>query len=327
MSLHGVDLSNNNDAAHIASAIASKNNAFIIAKASEGEHTGDTRHASIVKATRAAKKPLGHYHFAHPTQDAVTEAKHFLSAAGAQAGEVLALDLEASEGSWSQRLNYALKWLAYVKAQTKASPLLYTYTSYLTGLLGVASDAQKKELRSYPLWVADPNNPAGHPLTEGWATWTVHQYGIVGGLDQNLLNGDLNTWKALAIPAKVVVKPPTPPVVPPVKPTPPTPTAPTPAKAYTMVIFGENIDSMTAAAATDAFQPKGAVATGRLDVAKAALAAGDVVVAVGGPANVALGYSHAKSGTVAVSGKKVSVQGATAGDSYVLLGRYLATGK
>jgi GH25 family lysozyme M1 (1,4-beta-N-acetylmuramidase) len=327
MSLHGVDLSNNNDAAHIASAIASKNNSFIIAKASEGEHTGDTRHASIAKATRAAKKALGHYHFAHPTQDAVTEAKHFLSAAGAQAGEVLALDLEASEGSWSQRLNYALKWLAYVKAQTKASPLLYTYTSYLTGLLGVASDAQKKELRSYPLWVADPNNPAGHPLTEGWATWTVHQYGIVGGLDQNLLNGDLNTWKALAIPAKVVVKPPTPPVVPPVKPTPPTPTAPTPAKAYTMVIFGENIDSMTAAAATDAFQPKGAVATGRLDVAKAALAAGDVVVAVGGPANVALGYTHAKSGTVAVSGKKVSVQGATAGDSYVLLGRYLATGK
>jgi hypothetical protein len=30
---------------------------------------------------------------------------------------------------------------------------------------------------------------------------------------------------------------------------------------------------------------------------------------------------------VAISGKKVSVQGATAGDSYVLLGRYLATGK
>jgi GH25 family lysozyme M1 (1,4-beta-N-acetylmuramidase) len=326
VSLHGVDLSNNNDAAHIASAIASKNNAFIIAKASEGEHTGDAKHASIVKAVRAAKKPLGHYHFAHPTQDAVTEAKHFLSAAGAQAGEVLVLDLEASEGSWSQRLHYALAWLKYVKAQTKASPLLYTYTSYLTGLLGVATEAQKTELRSYPLWVADPNNPAGHPLTAGWATWTLHQYGIVGGLDQNLLNGDLNTWKALAIPAKAVVKP-TPAPAPAPKPTPAPAPAPTPAKAYTMVIFGENIDSMTAAAATDAFQPKGAVATGRLDVAKAALAAGDVVVAVGGPANTALGYAHAKSGTVAVSGKKVSVLGATAGDSYVLLGRYLATGK
>jgi GH25 family lysozyme M1 (1,4-beta-N-acetylmuramidase) len=328
MSLHGVDLSNNNDAAHIASAIASKNNAFIIAKASEGEHTGDARHASIVKATRAAKKPLGHYHFAHPTQDAVTEAKHFLSAAGAQAGEVLALDLEASEGSWSQRLHYALKWLAYVKAQTKASPLLYTYTSYLTGLLGVASDAQKKELRSYPLWVADPNNPAGHPLTAGWKTWTVHQYGIVGGLDQNLLNGDLNTWKAVAIPAKVTQ--PAPPSVPskPTPPTPPTaPTAPTPAKAYTMVIYGSGTDAMTAAAGTEAFQPKGAVATARLDVAQAALKAGDQVVAVGGPANKAIGFTHAKQGTVAISGKKIAVDGATAGDTYVLLGRYLATGK
>jgi GH25 family lysozyme M1 (1,4-beta-N-acetylmuramidase) len=323
MSLHGVDLSNNNDAAHIAAAIANKNNAFIIAKASEGEHTGDTKHAAIVKAARSAHKALGHYHFAHPTQDAVTEAKHFLSAAGALPGEVLALDLEASEGSWSQRLHYALTWLRYVKKATGASPLFYTYTSYIQGLRTVASPAEWSELRTYPLWIADPNNPAGHPATEGWGAWTIDQYGEVSNVDQNLLNGDLNTWKALAIPAKVTKPAPAPAPHPAPAPTP----APTPAKAYSMVIYGSGTDAMTAAAATEAFQPKGAVATARLDVAQAALKAGDQVVAVGGPANKAIGFTHSKQGTVAIDGKKIAVDGATAGDTYVLLGRYLATGK
>ncbi|RZU35986.1 GH25 family lysozyme M1 (1,4-beta-N-acetylmuramidase) [Streptomyces sp. BK022] len=327
MSLHGVDLSNNNDAAHVASAIASKTNAFIIAKASEGEHTGDAKHAGIVKAARTARKAVGHYHFGHPTQDPITEAKHFLAAAGAQVGEVLALDLEASEGTWHQRLDYALKFLAYVKAQTKASPLFYTYTSYITGLLSVATAEQAKELKAYPLWAADPNNPAGHPAIEGWGVWTIHQYGIVSNIDQNMLNGDLNTWKALAIPAPAPKPAPAPAPAPKPTPAPAPAPAPTPVKAYTMVIFGIGSDAMTAAAACESFQPKGAVATARLDVAQAALKAGDQVIAVGGPANTAIGFKHAKAGTVAVSGKQIAVQGATAGDSYVLLGRYLATGK
>jgi hypothetical protein len=98
-------------------------------------------------------------------------------------------------------------------------------------------------------------------------------------------------------------------------------------KAYSVVVFGTGSDAFTAAAAAEAFKPKGAVATARLDVAQAALKAGDQVIAVGGPANTAIGFTHAKNGTVAISGKQVAVSGATAGDTYVLLGRYLATGK
>jgi GH25 family lysozyme M1 (1,4-beta-N-acetylmuramidase) len=333
MSLHGVDLSNNNDDRHIAAAVASGNNAFVIAKASEGEHTGDSKHAAIVKAARAAKKAVGHYHFAHPTQDPIKEAKNFLSRAGAKPGEVLALDLESSEGSWHARLDYALKFMAYVKAQTKASPFFYTYTSYITGVLSVATPAQKAELRTYPLWVADPNNPAGHPVTAGWAAWTVHQYGIVGGIDNNILNGDLHTWAALAIPTPKppTTKPPTLPKPPaPKPPTPPAPKPPTPTAphAVTSVVFGYNTaDAATAYAAVQAFHPAGTVHTGDLDLAKAALADGNIVIAVGGPANKALGFAHAVNGKVAIAGKKIAVQGATAGDVYVLLGRYFATGK
>jgi hypothetical protein len=204
--------------------------------------------------------------------------------------------------------------------------MFYTYRSYAAEILAVLSPAHQAQLRSYPLWIADPNAPAGHPNTEGWSTWTVHQYGIIGGVDNNLLNGDLHTWAALAIPHPVV-RPPVPAPIPKPIPAPIPKPIPAPAKAYTMVIFGEALDSLTAAAATDAFQPSGTVATGRLDVAKAALAAGDVVIAVGSAANAAIGFTHAKAGQVVVSGKQVAIQGASAGDSYVLLGRYLATGK
>ncbi len=500
MSLHGADLSNNNDAAHVAAAVANPSNAFILVKASEGEHTGDSAHTATVKASRVVRKAVGHYHFAHPTQDAHTEAENFLSHAGAQPGEVLALDLEASEGTWQQRLEYALSWLSYVKGKTGAHPIFYTYTSYVQSLLQVATAAQKAALTSYPLWIADPNNPAGHPNVGGWGSWAIHQYGIVGGLDNNVLTGDLHTWAALAIPAPAPKPSPQPvteyqrdkvlaiakheadihyqegyknghwdniqkyseqtpgeawsdgqpwcavfvawcawkagllnlfpntascsegvawykkqgrwsafPAIgaqvffgpgggshtgivykydndtvyyvsgnsnnsgssegdgvyygeharrdnyvagygypnyaegiqsadpawashapkplPAPKPTPKPAPAPTPAKAYTMVIFGQNLDTLTAAAACDAFQPHATVSTGRLDVAKDALAAGDIVIAVGGPANTALGFKHAKAGQVVVQGKEVAIMGASAGDSYVLLGRYLATGK
>lgn len=330
MSLHGVDLSNNNDPGHAAAAVASRFNSFVLAKASEGEHTPDHTHDAIVAETRAAGKAVGHYHFAHPAQDPTTEAKWFLSQAKAKPGDVLALDQEAVEGSPQRMLWYALTWLRYVKHATGASPLLYSYTSYIRDMLAVATAAEAAELRSYPLWVADPNNPAGHPQTLGWSTWTVHQYGEVSNVDQNVLNGDLHTWAALAIPHPAP-KPPVPTPVPTPKPPVPTPKPPVPApvpqKGYTMVIFGQNLDAGTASAAVDAFQPKGAVATASLAVAQASLAAGDVVIAVGGPANTSLGYKHAKAGNVVVQGKQVAVQGATAADSYILLGRYLATGK
>lgn len=326
MSLHGVDLSNNNDPGHAAAAVASRYNSFVLMKASEGEHTPDYTHDTVVAETRAAGKGVGHYHFAHPSEDPIKQADFFLAEAKAKPGDVLALDQEAVEGTPSHMLWFALTWLRYVKGKTGASPLFYSYTSYIRDMLAVATAAEAAELRSYALWVADPNNPAGHPNTLGWKSWTLHQYGETSNVDQDVLNGDLHTWAALAIPTPTP-KPPVPTPTPkPPAPKPPVP-APVPQKGYSMVIFGQNIDAGTASAAVDAFQPKGGVATTNLDVAKASLAAGDVVIAVGGPANAALGYKHAKSGNVVVNGKEVAIQGATAADSYVLLGRYLATGK
>jgi GH25 family lysozyme M1 (1,4-beta-N-acetylmuramidase) len=208
--LLGIDASNNNGLPTVSGALAAVSAAFVIVKASEGEHTADADHDAFVAVARQLGKQVGHYHFGHPTQDPVKEADFFLSKAKAKPGDVLSLDLEASEGTQAQRMSYALKFLARVKAKTGVKALVYSYTSYLKSLLSAASAADAAALRSYPLWIADPNHTAGKPDTAGWSTWAIHQYAISGGLDRNLLNGDASAWAKLAIPAATPAPTPTP---------------------------------------------------------------------------------------------------------------------
>jgi GH25 family lysozyme M1 (1,4-beta-N-acetylmuramidase) len=210
MSLLGIDASNNNGMPTVSGALAAASAAFAIVKASEGEHTADADHDDFVAVARQLGKKVGHYHFGHPTQDPVKEADFFLSKAKAKPGDVLSLDLEASEGTQAQRMSYALKFLARVKAKTGVKALVYSYTSYLKTLLAASTAAQRAELRSYPLWVADPNHAAGKPDTAGWTTYAIHQYAISGGLDRNILNGDAGAWAKLAIPSATPAPTPTP---------------------------------------------------------------------------------------------------------------------
>jgi hypothetical protein len=124
---------------------------------------------------------------------------------------MVALDLERySAISWAQRLSYALAWLDYVKAHTKCSPVIYLNGSWIDGLRSAATAAQWKRLTSYPLWYADPTGvPGRFDKAHGWPVWTFHQFGIVGGLDADVLNGDFAVWNALAVPAPPKPKVPT----------------------------------------------------------------------------------------------------------------------
>jgi GH25 family lysozyme M1 (1,4-beta-N-acetylmuramidase) len=228
MSLTGIDVSNNNGIPTVSAALAAATAAFVIVKASEGEHTADADHDAFVAIARKAGKKVGHYHFGHPTQDPVKEADFFLSKAQAKPGDLLALDLEASEGSQAQRMSYALKFLARIKAKTGVKALVYSYTSYLNALIAASAQADVNTLRSYPLWIADPNHAAGKPSIAGWTSWTIHQYAISGGLDRNLFAGDAAAWAKLAVPSPVAPKPtpvpkPTPAPAPAPKPTTGTP--------------------------------------------------------------------------------------------------------
>ncbi len=87
---------------------------FAFAKASEGQHTHDSRFATHIAGVKKAGLVPGAYHFSHPNQDVALEAANYISAVKphAGAGFVHWLDLERmGDGS-----NYAGRTAAQIRA-------------------------------------------------------------------------------------------------------------------------------------------------------------------------------------------------------------------
>jgi len=213
MTLHGIDASSWQSAAQVEHAMAGKQ--FLIHKASEGTGFKDPAHDARVALARSKGWRLGHYHFAHPANSASKEAAWFLRCANPRPGDVLALDLEKSEGSWHDRLSYARAFLSYVRAHTGSSPWIYLNTSWLSALHAVASTTEWADLTRSPLWLAywPYSGKAGTFPRVSWPVVTCQQYADHPVTDQNVLFGDGSTWDALAVPKpapKPAPKPPTP---------------------------------------------------------------------------------------------------------------------
>lgn len=92
MTLSGVDLSSHNSPAEFAAALVERD--FAICKATEGVSYLNPTLAKFLVDWRAARRPLGTYHFAHVTNDPVAEARWYVSKADHRLGEVMWLDFE-----------------------------------------------------------------------------------------------------------------------------------------------------------------------------------------------------------------------------------------
>jgi len=126
----------------------------------------------------------GAYHFAHPKNGAATDSGAFLDTVrphGLTAGDLLALDLEVSDGLSPARVaEYARNWCADVQKATGHTPVVYTFLSF-------AQQGNCAGLGGYPLWISDPSSPAGHPRVPApWSTWALHQYATTGNIDRDV---------------------------------------------------------------------------------------------------------------------------------------------
>ena len=209
-----VDVYGGDNAAQVTKAIIDPAVGAVIVKASEGD-TPDTRHDAIVTMVRASKKLVGHYHFPWMSHDPIDSAKTlFIAKAKPLPGDVLVLDFESNGNndpaqwgtSWPYRVNWLLKFVAAVNQITGAKCWIYMNTDDWGNVLANVPRTQLAQLLSHPLWIADPNHPAGAPNTLGHP-WVAQQYGIAGGLDRNVFRGNAAAWKGLGVPAPVV-KPP-----------------------------------------------------------------------------------------------------------------------
>ncbi|MEU5878840.1 glycoside hydrolase family 25 protein [Spirillospora sp. NPDC047279] len=146
---------------------------FGIAKATEGVHFKDGTFAGQWKEMRDNGVARGAYHFGHPKNDPVKEAEYFLTAVraqGLQPGDILALDLEVTDGRSSGDVNaWAKRWLEHVTRQTGVKPFLYTSWSF--------AQENGAGLGDYPLWVAHYGREPGEvKAPRPWKDWTIHQY-------------------------------------------------------------------------------------------------------------------------------------------------------
>lgn len=161
-------------------------------KATEGITFTDSYFAGNVNDAHANGIEVGAYHFAHPENDPIKEAQHFLSViSGHQLDfmHVLDLELPTSGGVYSAAYltNWARQFITYVQQQTGTKVMLYTGVWYInTYPLSGLSDV--------PLWVAIYGVSAV-PQCSDWPGWLMWQYtdsapvnGISGQVDMSYVS-------------------------------------------------------------------------------------------------------------------------------------------
>jgi GH25 family lysozyme M1 (1,4-beta-N-acetylmuramidase) len=169
---------------------------FGFVKATEGTGYVNSTYKTHRRGARRNEIPIGAYHFARPDSDdgPLAEADHFLEVAAPREGDLLpVLDFERAGLPPRELARWARAWLRRVEKRIGQPPILYTYSSFWTSLVGNA-----KGFSRYPLWLANygKNNGKVHPVRTvgGWPGIAVHQFtsegrieGYSGPLDLNRL--------------------------------------------------------------------------------------------------------------------------------------------
>ena len=167
---------------------------FCYLKASEGLTIKDSRFDSRWLAMKNDKIIRGAYHFFHPSEDPLLQAKFFCSIVGPLSSGDLpsAIDWEVTNGVTSA-LDQAngLAFLEEVEKQTGVVPVIYGSPYFLQALSLNASFSR------YPLWVAHygvkcPLVP--HPWNN-WTFWQNSGTGVIPGIgsgDTDFFNGTFN---------------------------------------------------------------------------------------------------------------------------------------
>ncbi len=166
--------------------VASAGISFAYAKATEGLTYVDPQFARNATGAPTAGISFGAYHFFRPGDDAVMQAKHFLSTVSVASGDLPpALDLEMAAQSGDPELaGAARRWLEYVETQTGCKPIVYASRDFYQTQLGDA-------LSAYRLYLAEYSREFQRPSGAGpLVLWQHSQHGKVMGV-KGLVDLDL----------------------------------------------------------------------------------------------------------------------------------------
>lgn len=173
--IYGIDVSNYQSINFVLTTPGdSKPVDFAIIKITEGTTWTSPRWKGQQLWARDHGLAVGYYHFGRPGS-MVAQADFFLSTLGTLApGETLWFDWEDAGITSAQKD----QWIKYVQSKAPGFRVgMYCNTSFWKSrdTSGFAGDG---------LWIADPNNPAGHPNIQ--APWVIQQYSETGDYDHNI---------------------------------------------------------------------------------------------------------------------------------------------
>ena len=145
--------------------------AFVICKATEGEHFRDPNFNYNWKSIKGKKLIRGAYHFFHTNTDPIKQAKNYISTVGKWEDTDIApiVDIEAESLSKSEKVqtvkeieNNLLEFLNEIKERTNRVPMIYTGKAFANDYL------LNKTFSKYPLWLAEYDNREQPILPSTW---------------------------------------------------------------------------------------------------------------------------------------------------------------
>src|SRR5215469_13879100 len=124
------------------------------------------------------------YLFGHPSVNATQTVDFFLSEfnhIGLYDTDAVALDLETTDGLAAQQVAaWGVEVASQLHKRLGRTPLVYTFIDF-------AKQGNCAGLGGYPLWIADPSSPKGHPVVPApWKTWAIHQYDTSTNIDRDV---------------------------------------------------------------------------------------------------------------------------------------------
>ncbi len=179
---------------------------FAFIKASEGTGIHDARHASNIKAAKAAGLLVGSYHFFLPNWNGSAQAKFFIECVeedGGFDGQIIPIiDAEKRGGMTVAEYSKSVQaWLDVVESHIGRKPGIYVNVDY-------AENQLTPTFGAYPLWLAAWSSvpPSGH--VGGWSGWTWWQnsaYATVpgmpntSGVDTDRFSGTIDDLKKYVV--------------------------------------------------------------------------------------------------------------------------------
>lgn len=160
--------------------------AFCFLKCTEGLQLRDSKFAMFSADCQKYGIPHGAYHFFHPANDPILQAKFFLNTVGVEGGTLpMVMDWETKGSTVAHDDSVALQFLEYVQTATGKTPMIYGSPAFLN------ERTLSPAFAKYPLWVA--HYGVSHPtVPRPWTTWTYWQFsgsakipGVIGNCDEN----------------------------------------------------------------------------------------------------------------------------------------------